>query len=705
MWWASDDSRATVVDRCVDPASPRESAGVVAMALHGVGRARLVELSKSAAPEVDDIVPAVAGADVAGVVGAVSRLVGRDQAVRLVGELSYEAADGARQVARQLVSKGVPVPVAIERAAAAFGPGPGETRGFVEKMAGPVVPQVVSDAGLREVQVWASLWSDGFEPVAKDEFIRRGRKVIQPRDHDGEFASVDGGGKDEKTSQEEKGLTREDRLREARQRNQEKGKRSRQKRSQRDARREQRERQEHERQAAQASKKMSLREQLKQESGKKSLAGLAAQSRVSVADMKAQAEANERQARREKREKRAKRQERTAYRRERLNAAAASALEKLMAAPMSSDGGVDWDPPTMSFEAIDRAIYTHKFDKTVVDPRLYVQVPLDVVHRAYMGTNKMDARNGPRISVQAANGYLENDGRDPLVVRRMEMDPRRMKDLSAADKKAGIWVEEDGRQVLLKPMPLISLDASGEPVMNIHVPAAWTKGWTSTRSGATAELAPFQSIMAGLPFAALSSIHDFMNQEKMLDAWADRGSPDTWRGAIRTNDAVSSQADGVWDDVIKMANRLASEAIDYQYDQDHRSSIDDNEIDPAVAVLVNQERENEEAALLSKLLSGEAVDSEIPAELNDKYHSFANRYATLQLYRRHPHAVTKWAGVPDELLTHYYESSEYPLVDESFRRHAFDITDEDAVLVGDTRWIALDQSAAFGDEEDQFTVD
>ena len=466
--------------KCMDPADPKASAGVAAMALHGAGSQRLLALADSPAPSVADVVPALAGLDTSDLVVGFAKAVGPDAAQQMLS-WHWDAAQGARQVVSALVSKQMAPSVAIQRAAAAYGISASAAGPYVAKVAGPLPPAAVADAGLREVEAWAAAVSQrcDADPIAK-EWINfdTGRREYVERDFKGRFARE----KDEpaadtaQTQAQEKQVKREARLKRLQllQRAQASQKAAR---AYRDSKRA-------------AQQQATRRTEVQRDEALDAFADT--QRQEEAAPQKKQRAASK--AKLSAREVLATRQQRKQVMQQRAQALKNNLIPSFVSQDLGGSSNYNFDPPLANDHDV-KAEIGMGFDEIATSnysALQVVQVPLSVVTLARAATIGSESLIGPRISVQAANNYLnEDDGREYGL---------QVTEVSHSHLPARVGMDDSGQLC-------VNVVLSGGAVVN-----AWD------------ELAAFQSLDAPAAFEEVARLVSLLSHAE----------PDSYTNAVKT---------------------------------------------------------------------------------------------------------------------------------------------------------------------------
>lgn len=201
-WWTSWRTAEPVV-KSVTRENGVDGVGTALLGLHALGADVLAGLSRQTCVDPELVAESLASVDVGPVAKAWSDAVmpGTDYGWLRVGPIKREADIAAVRVVTSLVSKGVAWPLALERAAAAYGLPGKDALVFAQQVSAPVVnPMVLADAAderlaLHAVQV-CKAESDAPVEFSKDDDwveIKRGNRVYRQqvnRDDQGQFASA-----------------------------------------------------------------------------------------------------------------------------------------------------------------------------------------------------------------------------------------------------------------------------------------------------------------------------------------------------------------------------------------------------------------------------------------------------------------------------------------------------------------------------------
>jgi hypothetical protein len=194
-WW-DDPETATAVMAGVDDRDVVQGVGTAALGLHALAKAALAPLVEATLVDRVDIAQVLTDLpldDVAKALGAATRPVvgiGSDRYGQLLAQdMAAQAAAGADHLVAVLTAGGMPMPLAVARAAEAVGLPPKRTGTYAAVTKDPQLgPLVVADAADRALMGYAEALgkaeADSVAAVAKSEFDER----EHPRGQGGRFA-------------------------------------------------------------------------------------------------------------------------------------------------------------------------------------------------------------------------------------------------------------------------------------------------------------------------------------------------------------------------------------------------------------------------------------------------------------------------------------------------------------------------------------
>jgi hypothetical protein len=199
-WW-DDAAVATAVLASVDDSDVVQGVGTATLGLHALAKAAVSPLAARTLIDRADVAAALAVMPqelVAKALAAATRPVLGEAAGRygvlLAGELAEQAAAGTDRVVAGLVAKGLPMPLAVARAAEVAGLPPNRTGPFIEAMKEVMLPAVViADAADRALMGYAQALGQReatpFEVEVTKAAGIRFREEEHPRNSLGEFAA------------------------------------------------------------------------------------------------------------------------------------------------------------------------------------------------------------------------------------------------------------------------------------------------------------------------------------------------------------------------------------------------------------------------------------------------------------------------------------------------------------------------------------
>ena len=539
-WWDHPELRSQVVAKCMDPDVAGQSAGVAAMALHGLGKAHLEALSGDGA-DLDAIVPHMAHLDLSDLAQAYAGAVGREQALDQLLGWHHDAAVGARQVARTLVAKSVPVPLAIQRAAAGYGcdtTGAGRFAARVD--AATVHPLVLAHEGRQAASAWAAgVAGDTTELIAKerDEFTREGHEVVVERDELGRFTDQVGNRRVRRQGRARQQVQQPQQRADTGQQVQEEL--SDQERQRIVSEREDRQRRRKKREAfeAQVRRNRAAKAQAEERHARQWAQAvaedrtmgrtLAARQQQTAVDRKAT-----KQTARGDRKARVARQARQARHARQLRYKLA---EQYQQRPPDDAPDIDWDAPPTPTSVLRRLLDAtggiSSYTSISVSGTQYVQVPLAAVqYVAAMtkgGGRNGNSPNGPRIEIQALNEHLNTIGYPPAAV-----------------------VDTGYALPLLSSALDVANGAGGYPVMNILCPVLLTNRH-ALGLDTGGDVAPFVSLDATAAVQAISQLVQYLGVDLSFeDSYSDQSWSRVIGDAESFMDDVENRKVATYDELI-----------------------------------------------------------------------------------------------------------------------------------------------------------
>lgn len=178
-WWAPTESEQDWRAMLTPGTDPEKDLGLYLLAAHRAGAGQLVEVAKSSLASEVALVDALSTFRPElsePMIDAIAPITGEGYAALLVRDVLDEADLGALHVYRIAVSKGVPPPIALERAAAGYGVPAKEMGAFAALAADPKAnPRAVEDAADRSLMTYVA-------KVAAQEAVSEVSKASPPRE-------------------------------------------------------------------------------------------------------------------------------------------------------------------------------------------------------------------------------------------------------------------------------------------------------------------------------------------------------------------------------------------------------------------------------------------------------------------------------------------------------------------------------------------